>query len=436
MKIVQVNTANRSGGAARAAYQLHLSLKGLGADSQFYCLEKTEDDPTVFAFRHSDSPGRILATVNRRHLLRERWEENDARVADFCELFSPEWDAYGEEMGAQLADADLINMHWVSMFVDIPWMMGFAARSRIPLVWTLHDMNPFTGGCHYNWGCRKFETVCGACPQLTSDDPEDWSHAIQAAKLASYPPMAADANLTIVTPSRWLADEARKSAAMRSLPVEVIPNSVDETVYKPVGRAFAREVIGIRPEAKVLMFISQSVANPRKGVRELLGALTRHVATEDLTLLVVGAQAEYLADIRFPMVRLGSISDDNLLAVAYSAADAMVISSLQDNLPNTILESLACGTAVIGSDTGGIPDMVIPGETGYLAEAGNAAALGQAIDRAFADMEGLRAMGANGRALVERRFASAVQARAYRDLYERIVAERRAAAPAGDLIGG
>lgn len=436
MKIVQVNSANRFGGAARAAYQLHLGLKAIGADSHFFCLEKTEDDPTVFAFEHSKAPGRVLATVNRMHLLRERWAEYNARIADYCELFSPEWDAYGEEMGAQLADADLINMHWVSMFIDIPWMMSFAAKSRIPVVWTLHDMNPFTGGCHYNWGCRKFETACGACPQLTSDDPDDWAHAIQAAKLASYPAMAANADLTIVSPSRWLADEARRSAAMRDLPVEVIPNSVDEAVYTPTDRSFAREVIGIPVDAKVLMFISQSVANPRKGVRELLRALTDHVATEDLTLLVVGSQAEYLADIRFPMVRLGTISDDKLLAVVYSAADAMVISSIQDNLPNTILESLACGTAVIGSDTGGIPDMVIPGETGYLAEAGSAAELGKAIDRAFADIDGLRKMGANGRALVERKFASAVQAHAYNDLYTRIVAQRAESAATGNLIEG
>lgn len=424
MKIVQVNTSNRGGGAARAAYQLHRSLRAEGVDSWYYCIQKTEDDPFVVAYRRDESPGRVLASVNRKRTLDQRWAENREGIASYCELFSPEWHTCGVEMGAQLADFDLINMHWVSMFVDIPWMMRFAEKSRIPVVWTLHDMNPFTGGCHYNWGCRKFEDTCGACMQLTSSEPEDWAHAIQAAKLASYPPMSKNADLTIVSPSRWLADEARKSAAMGSLPIEVIPNSVDESVYVPTNRRFAREVIGIPVDAKVLMFVSQSVVNPRKGVLDLLEALTRHVTTEDLTLLVVGAQAEYLAELPFPMVRLGSISADDLLAVAFSAADAMVISSIQDNLPNTVLESLACGTAVIGCDTGGVPDMVIPGETGYLAPTGAPAELGKAIDRAFADIAGLRAMGANGRKLVERKFASAVQARAYRDLYTRILLKR------------
>lgn len=427
MKVVQVNTSNRGGGAARAAYQLHLSLRAGGVDSHYYCAVKTEDDPHVIAYKLGDAPGRVLAAVNRKRVLAQKWDEVGDGIAPYCELFSPEWHTCGVEMADQLRDADLINMHWVSMFVDVPWMMQFAKQARIPVVWTLHDMNPFTGGCHYNWGCRKFETTCGACPQLTSDDPEDWAHGIQRAKLASYATMTGGADLTIVSPSRWLAGEARRSAAMRDLPVEVIPNSVDETVYTPTERSFAREVIGIPKDANVLMFIAQSVSNPRKGVRDLLSALEHHVTTENLVLLTVGSRAEYLSRLPFPAIHLGEISDDALAAVAYSAADATVISSLQDNLPNTVLESLACGVAVIGSDTGGIVDMVMPGETGLLVPVQSPEALGAAIDSAFADRAALHAMGRRGRTLVEQRFSSRVQASAYGDLYDRIAARHAAA---------
>lgn len=424
MKIVQVNTHNRGGGAARAAYQLHLGLLDLGVDSEFYCLYRTEPSPTVRAYTlDTDNPGRVLAAANRREMLNDKWSE--VTLAPYCELFSPDWDIRGEEIAEQLADADLINLHWVSRFIDIPWIVRFARKARIPLVWTLHDMNPFTGGCHYNWGCEGFLDACGACPQLTSEDPYDWSRTILAAKAAAFAE-AVDDDLTIVSPSRWLGDVAHLSAAMRHLPVEVIPNSIDEAVLLPRDRAAARRLLGIDEDAKVLMFIAQSLANPRKGMATLLDALRHHVGS-DVTLLTVGAMGDHLDDVPLKMVRLGHLTDDSRLANAYSAADAMVIPSLQDNLPNTVIEALACGTGVIGSDTGGIPDMVVPGETGVLFKMGSAEALGAAINRAFADVAALRAMGANGRRHVERRFAGRVQASAYRELYERIL--RRRAAP-------
>jgi len=424
MKIVHVNTFHLSGGAARAAFQLHKSLLGIGADSWLFCRAVNEQTPNTYGFSLPQSPRAQLEMALRQEQLQMLRQVNLQNVSADCEVFSSEWDLVGADLCEQFSDADIINLHWVAFFIDIPVLMKFSRDRGIPIVWTLHDMNPFTGGCHYSGDCRKFETQCGNCPQLNSHIIEDWSSSIQNAKISAYQELSAH-DLTIVTPSHWLADEVRSSRAMGHLDTYVLPNSIDETVYKPHEKQWAREVAGLPKDAGILLFIAQFVANPRKGMDVLQEALMHHVKNPNLHLIIIGA-TEDEQGYPFPCTFFGAISDDNLASVAFSAADAIVLPSRQDNLPNTMVEALACGTAVIGSDVGGIPDLVIPGHTGFLFANGDAQSLGETIDKAFSDLGRLREYGKNGRLLAEKKLTCEVQAQAYKSLYEDILSKRRA----------
>jgi len=419
MKVVHVNTFHLTGGAARAAFQLHKSLYDHGVDSWFFCRIPDDDTPNTYCYNFSNSPRVQLEIALRHEKLNELRHDNLQNVSPICEAFSSEWDVIGGELCEQIADADIINLHWVANFVDIPVTINFAKKHGIPVVWTLHDMNPFTGGCHYNIACRKFEAACGACLQLNSVREDDWSSSIQKAKIDTFRGLSAR-DITITTPSNWLADEVRASSAMGHLNTVVLPYSVDQTVYKPHNKCSAREIAGLPQDVGILLFIAQNVDNYRKGMDVLQDALMHYVNTPNLHLVIIGATAQEIY-YPFPCSFFGTIKDDSLASIIFAAADAIVLPSRQDNLPNTMLEALACGTAVIGSDVGGIPDFVIPEQTGFLFPVGDAQGLGDAIDDAFSDMNRLCQYGCNGRELAEQKLTSTIQANAYLDLYQNLL---------------
>lgn len=282
--------------------------------------------------------------------------------------------------------ADVINLHWVNQgFLSLKNIRQLAATGK-PLFWTLHDMWAFTGGCHYSRGCRNFEQECGNCNYLHCPSARDLSHRIWQRKKKLFPE-----NLKIITCSEWLAGEARRSGLFRNSTVQAIPNPINTDVFKPLedsARQQVRAEMGIAPGVHLLLFVAMKVSEERKGFRFLLEALDWLKANTHLPLeiLVLGkAEPEALAAIPYPVHPLGLVSDTALLTQYYGLADVFAIPSLEDNLPNTVMESLACGTPVVGFETGGIPEMVEHHNNGVIVPQGNGKELGQAIHYLLSD---------------------------------------------------
>ena len=238
-----------------------------------------------------------------------------------------------------------------------------------PVVWRLSDMWPMTGHCAYSYECKAWENGCGSCPYLKEYPSlaRDTTHFLWSVKKRVY----SNSRLTIVAPSKWIANMARKSPLLGRFPVHWIPNSVDTAVFRPIPKEHARAVLGIPADRKTILFSGQLLQERRKGYSFLMRALEKlaNVESELITLLVAGWYGRSLDTARrFQVRHLGDLfNNDLMIATSYSAADMFVLPTLADNFPNTILESMACGTPVVSFDVGGISEALTHMETGYLA---------------------------------------------------------------------
>jgi glycosyltransferase involved in cell wall biosynthesis len=407
MKILNIVTGDEGGGG-KAAYRLTLGLRQLGCDTSLYLASKFHPDSATVVFR----PPTGLTSRLQRWLRRSRQR---ARLLRYGKDVDPSWGIdhrcqRGTAPLSQMPAADVINIHTIANFMDYA---AFFKAVRVPVAWTLHVMAPFTGGCNYASGCRRFEDSCGCCPFLASNSERDLSHAIWREKRAAYEYAS---RVHLVSPSRWLATEVSRSSLLGHLPVTVIPNGIDTDTYAPRDRRFAREVLGLPQDASVLLFCTQhSLKYKVKGFTYLVEALVGMTAIKNLHLLTLGADS--FPDLPIPHTHLGHVFNDNLLSLIYSAADLFVIPSLQDNLPNVVIESFACGTPVVGFDVGGIPDMVRPGVTGELVTPGDANGLRAAIGNLLQDGNRRAGLSANCRRIAVDEYSLATQAEAYLNLY-------------------
>lgn len=424
MQVTLLSTNERAGGAAIAANRLHLGLQRGGVASRMVVLGRQSDDPAVDVVGRG--PGRRLRRFVRRRRRRAFRRRYGPARPPKLELFSDDRVPWPDALAGTLPAADVYNPHWVAGFLDYG---RFFRRlpAGTPFVWTLHDMNPFTGGCHYDLGCGRFRDGCGACPQLGSRDPADLSaqvHHRKAAALAHLRP----ATTRIVAPSAWLAREAADSALFARFRVDIIPNGLDTDVFRPQPRACARDELGLPAGGRVVLFGADSVANHRKGFDLLLEALDGLGAEREVTLAALGGGTVQVPAAAGPVVPLGRIGDARLLALAYAAADLFVLPTRADNLPNVVLEAMACGTPVVGFDVGGVPDMVRPGETGLLAPPEDVDALRGAI-ATLLDDDDLRArLGAECRRVAVEAYRLELQAERYKALYEELLEARDRAA--------
>jgi glycosyltransferase involved in cell wall biosynthesis len=390
---------------------LHTGLRRIGVDSHMYVQKSDSSDSSVDDFTPPQNLFHRLKRRIRRTAIRfdtRHYEESGSRGG---EPFTDDRTPYGKEVVTQLPSSDIINLHWIRNFVDL---RAFSSAVSAPIVWTLHDMNAFTGGCHYDEGCGRYGSKCGACPQLGSEDRHDLSRQVWKRKREAYGNKRGE--MHIVAPSQWLAAEAKHSALFEDFPVSVIPYGVDVEIFKPRNQSAARRALDLPQGARVILFVAQSTANRRKGFSLLSEALRATGSIANLHLISVGSHESEISHSESHL-HLGRVASERLLSVVYSAADVFVIPSLQDNLPNTVLEAIACGTPVVGFNTGGIPDMVRPGVTGWLAEVGNVCALREAIEQALSDEATRARMGRRCRAIAEEEYALAVQARRYKQLY-------------------
>ncbi len=421
LRVVHVSTTDERGGAARAAQRLHRALRASGASSRMVVAQRFSDDPDVEEYnRCSPAPavvGRACFRLGRRM---HRPEFSKAGG-----YFSTDWGVTGSRLASLLPETDVVNLHWITDLFDYSSLPALAARQ--PIVWTFHDMNVFTGGCHYSGLCERFTARCGSCPQLmTSKEEEDMTRHVLERKNRVLARVAPE-HLTVVSPSAWLANEARRSTLFGGFDTHVIPNGVDAQEFRPVPRLEARARFNLPADAQIVLFVAEQVADRRKGLRLLLKALQQLREIPNLLLVTLGKGGH--ETISSEKVRhLGSLDRSENLRAAYSAADVFAMSSLQDNLPNTILETMACGTPVAGFAAGGVGEAVVHGESGLLARTGDFSALAAALRSILENSRLQVEFSAKARERIEREYTIERQAARYADLYEKVIQRFRVAA--------
>ncbi|GHZ48431.1 TPA: glycosyltransferase family 4 protein [Vibrio cholerae] len=409
MKVIIVSSSDIQGGAARATFRLHKALLSEGVNSQMIVQSKLSDDFSVLP-----PPTRLKKLVgNIRPILDSipvrRYKKRSKT------LFSPSWlPLSGIVDQINSLEPDVVHLHWIA-----GGMLRIEELNKIkaPIVWSLHDMWPFTGGCHYDEGCFAYTTQCSQCPVLGSKSYRDLSHKLWFRKKASFGRLR---KLTIVGVSEWLAYCAASSSLLKDYPVVKLPNPIDTLVFSPFERVESRKLLNLPVDRKLILFGAiGATSDPRKGYKELVQAL-EHLPSE-YELVVFGSSRPKVPQ-RFKQKAhyLGHLHDDVSLRVLYSAADVMVVPSLQEAFGQTASESMACGTPVVAFGTTGLLDIVDHRLNGYLAQPYDTQDLANGIDWVI-QHKAPEQLSLAAREKVLREFDSKVVAAKYIALYEQML---------------
>ncbi|MCK5680062.1 glycosyltransferase, partial [bacterium] len=422
------------GGAGIAARRIHQALRKNGIKSTMLVMAKISDDPSILQVpatyagltdcSYSDdyiAYHQILQDSQRWQLLRRKYKNRKSDIGFFSDIFS-NIDLYNIK---EVKDADIINIHWIAGIVnysDLPFSL-----SGKPVFWTLHDMNPFTGGCHYNNGCEKYLKSCGKCPQLGSNREEDITRIFFAAKTKALKNL----DLNIITPSRWLGRCSQTSLMLGKFPHHVIPNCIPTEIFKPKKRDIIRLHYNLNENDFVILGGAVALNDERKGfsyIVKALEVLTKTAPSRKITLALYGKlEDDPILPQGIKLLKLGYIHNIEKMVDSYNLADIFMIPSLEDNLPNTVLEALACGTPVIGFRTGGIPDMIIHKKTCYLVKQKEIDGLVKGIEWAMALKERMSSTRTFCRDSVLENFSEKVIAEQYSRLFEQALKQKRTA---------
>lgn len=312
------------------------------------------------------------------------------------------------------ADVDLLHLHWIGN-----GFLPIATLSKLskPLVWTLHDMWGFTGGCHVADECLRYQQQCGHCPKLNSQHERDLSRRVFLAKQKSWRGL----EFTIVAPSNWLADCARNSALFHDKQIAVIPHPINTDTYQLLDKTFSRKALHLSLDKKLIVFGAGNIHDPNKGIAYLESALQK-LQLDDAELITFGAGKVSSLSIPIPIHAMGTIQDERLLALIYNAADVLVAPSRKDNLPSTVMEALTCGTPCVAFNIGGMPDMIDHQHNGYLAQPFDVADLANGIRWVLNHPEP-QALSSQAREKVIRTFNMDIVAKQYVELYQRVLGE-------------
>lgn len=362
MKILHLSTGDISGGAFRGSYWLHRGLLESGMDSVLLVKDKVSDDSTVLRTPESRYLHKVDKVKNLLNYVPLSFYKNGDSV-----LFSPSWTSSSGILNAvQRLKPDIINLHWVNGgFVKPEILRDF----HTPIVWTLRDMWSFTGGCHYSGSCNAYVQGCGSCPLLHSRKENDLSRKVWQRKKKSWK----NIDIRLVAISKWLANCAESSALFNGLKVEVIPNALDEKKFRPLPKSIARDLLKLPLNKKLILFGAiNATSNSLKGFQYLIPALKK-ISISDLAenteVVIFGSsKPEQEVDLGLKVTYLGKLHDDVALNLVYSAADVMIVPSVQEAFGKTAIEAMACATPVVSFDTTGLKDIVKHEYNGYRAK--------------------------------------------------------------------
>ncbi|MGL1863428.1 MAG: glycosyltransferase [Pseudodesulfovibrio sp.] len=405
MRVIFANTFDTRGGAARAAFRLFSGVYDLDNCDAHMIVQDRQSDHLGVSSPRFKLPAHWTSWMDLRKLKKDHPERERTP-------YSVNWVPGFTISTIRGMQPDLVHMHWPHCgFIRIEDLR----KLDVPIVWTIHDMWAFTGVCHYSPDCEGYLTGCGKCPLLKSGDGDDISARTYRRKDSVYPEL----DMTVVSPSNWLADLARKSPLLRNASVKVIPNGISTDLFCPGDKADSRHELGLPQDTPLLMFGADfALSDHRKGSGQLFEALSIG-PLGDFEIAVFGCdQPPVSPALPMKVHWLGPINNDARLASAYSAADLFVAPSQQENLSNTVMEALACGTAVLAYDVGGMGDLVDDGENGFLVSLSEESnGLRKGLEAAAHDLPRLGEMGKAARESVLSRFRIGDIARKYAELY-------------------
>ncbi|MFN0084178.1 MAG: glycosyltransferase [Blastocatellia bacterium] len=423
-QILHLSTDDIDGGAARAAFRLHRALNDLDPGesirSRMLVKRKKSDDDDVIVIPWV--PGNPWKA--RFHRLRQRIPllrpEEAKAVYTFNYDAPPEVDQRALARYASAPGA-VIYLHWMSGFLDARGLRSLWEHARPMVFWVIHDLEPFTGGCHYAFGCDGYTRQCGRCPQLNSDRQEDLSRRTWNRKRS----LLSEIPIRFIAPTGWGEARVRESALFRDHPVHRIPLPMDIDTFRPLEKRIARQALRLPAEKEILLFGATYLEDRRKGTEHLISALHKLSAMlaadgrrrlDDLLLLVVGMDGKRLmGQFPFPTRALGLVSDELMMALAYQAADLFICPSIEDSGPMMVSEAMLCETPVVGFDSGAAADLITPMVNGYLAPLGDAEELAKGI-LALLNAESRASLGRSARVAAAAHHAPAVVARRHVEL--------------------
>jgi glycosyltransferase involved in cell wall biosynthesis len=425
MRALLVSTYDSHGGAARAAFRLFAALNREVKMGSLLVKTKKSQHPDIFPVPPKQWNYLQKKRYHALNLMMRFLRKKSVSPQGFS--IPPEDFLSADLTGAVAAfQPDVVHLHWIcNDFLSI----NDLTRIRQPLVWTLHDSWPFTGGCHVPGTCSRYQHSCGRCPYLDEQNENDLSHQIYLQKKASY----AEKNITVVAPSHWLANCARSSSLFEGFRIEVIPNGLDTAIYRPVDQQFARQILGLPKDRSVILFGGMSsTVDPNKGFNILLEALAGSSCSDwmkSASLVVFGAnECQQTGHNPIPVRFLGTLTDDISLVLAYSAADVMVVPSLQEAFGQTASEALACGIPVVCFKTSGLVDIVDHQINGYLATSYDPADLLHGIKYVL-NRERASQLKYNARKKATEVFSIATVAAKYQKLYQELASETNPLSP-------
>jgi glycosyltransferase involved in cell wall biosynthesis len=421
MRVLLVNTSEHTGGAAIAASRLRDALGNNGVKATMLVGHKDSELITV-AEPHQE---RLL----RLNFLRERLTILRANRLHRYRLFETDAARYGLDITGlkEFQEADIIHLHWINQgFLSLSGIRRIIASGK-PVVWTMHDMWPFTGICHYAGECDRYKDSCGRCPLLWGGgSTRDLSHRVFLRKKHLY---EGAPRITFVSCSDWLAATARESRLLEGKQIYSIPNPIDTRLYAPATTALARTRLALPLGKTLLLFAAFRVTNKIKGIDYLVEALTRLTKehpdiASNMALVAVGKDSDALRSLLpvkvYPM---GYVSNERRMIDIYNACNLFLTPTLQDNLPNTVMEAMACGVPCVAFRVGGLPQMIDHLDNGYLAAERDAADFAEGIMWSLRpdNYERLRTA---ARQKVTSTFSDAVIARRFSDLYLSLIGGR------------
>ncbi|MEP7269826.1 MAG: glycosyltransferase [Saprospiraceae bacterium] len=361
MNIVHLNS-NDIGGAANAAIRLHNALIEQGLRS--FIITKYGHSRTLpdhYFYLHNRSWKHIIDFVLEEYLLKNIFPPRNGYSEDTV-LFTSPHSLLHPEQHQKLLSADIIHLHWISQFVDYG---SFFKRINKPVVLTLHDMNPFTGGCHYSGTCTGYQSHCDACPQLKNTHQPEAARIYLEYKMAS---IALFPQLYVIAPTNWVLNQSIQSNLFMDRPHYLIPNGIDTSIFTLLDPVQCKQKLKIQPTGLNILFVSHSLKNKTKGLALFLDAM--QICKEEfpsIHITIVGKGLGQTKMMGHSYTYFPFITDESKMAEIYNAADLYISPSSRDNLPNTLLESICCGCPVLVFRVGGICEIIEDGFNGLYA---------------------------------------------------------------------
>ncbi len=417
MRVLHLSNSDLKGGAAKAAFRLNEALNMINFRSDLLVKLKESNDTNVFQLSNSKKYKALAMGSGVIDKFLFKIYKNRDNITYSSGLIG-----FNLKRNEIYQKADLIHIHWINNgFISLKMFKRIIGSNK-PIVWTLHDSWGFTGGCHIRLGCEKYKNKCRRCPRLKSKSNYDLSTFIFNKKMKTY-----QGDFTVVSPSNWLANKALESALLKNKKIEVIPNPINVDIFKPVDKKLSRNFLNLnKGKFYILVLVSNTKDDQWKGIDYLVKSLKK-LATldkydEKVELIVFGTKySKNLNKLPFKINYMGYLNDDLSLSLVYNAADIFVTASIEDNFPNTILESLSCSTPVVAFDVGGINDLIDHKSNGYLANSKDSSDLLTGIKWFIEKQENMRKYKKNARDKVLKNYSYLTVGNKYMNLYNQLL---------------